>query len=303
MESGILVIGEALIDRVHRAGAEVRAYPGGSPLNVAIGLGRLGDAPTLATWFAHDEWGQMIVDHCAESAVRLLPGSDQAPFTTTANALIDDHGHAKYTFISDHSIVTLPDHGWRIIHTGSLAALIDPGGAQILEYIETMKGRAFISFDPNIRPAAMGDQDQVRPLVERYVAACDLVKVSNEDLAWLYPGEDNEQAWLDRARGWLQAGPAVVVVTMGAGGAWALTEDTAVRVLADPSITLADTVGAGDSFMSGLLHGIAHKNATEITDPEILEPILIQAARISDITVSRPGADPPWLGELEHWGT
>ena len=304
MESEILVVGEALIDVVRRAGAEEEAYPGGSPLNVAIGLGRLGQEPTLATWYGRDEWAAMIESHCARSNVRILPGSDQAPFTTTASALIDEQGSATYTFHADFHIAPLPQRHWRIIHTGSLAALIEPGASEILGFIEAMKGRAFISFDPNCRPAAMGDHDLVRPLVERYVAASDLVKVSNEDLAWIYPNQDTEEAWLDQARCWVGLGPSVVVVTMGAQGAWAVTADTCLRVLADSSILLQDTVGAGDSFMSGLLHGVLTSNATDLAalaDPVTLAPILTLAARISDITVSRRGADPPWLFEL-HLG-
>lgn len=298
MDPDVLVIGESLIDIVRRPGCGPQRFPGGSPLNVAVGLGRLGRHPRLATWFGPDESGRLIADHCAESDVSLLPGSDQAPRTSTADATIDAQGHARYVFDIDWRMPPIHDADAVLVHTGSIGALVEPGATQVLELVES--ARAFVTFDPNCRPSVMGDPATVVAKVERYVAACDLVKVSDEDLAWLYP-ETIDQGPENQLRRWLDMGPRAVVLTQGSGGALALTRSAESHVPADTSHGLVDTVGAGDSFMAGLIHGILSWGppADEVfTDPGILRAILAQAATISGITVSRAGANPPWLTEM-----
>lgn len=306
MNNDILVIGEALIDVVRRPGDEPQCLPGGCAMNVAVGLGRLGYHPVLATWFADDEYGRIITDHCAESGVRFLAGSDQAKHTTTADAAIDDEGKATYTFDIEWQLPPIPeDLRPGLVHTGSLGALVQPGGRDVLAYIENIRQQAFVAFDPNCRPAIMGDPAQARAVIERYVAASDLVKVSDEDLAWLYPATTKAQL-LDQAHAWAATGPAVVVVTLGQHGSLAITRThKEVRVPANTTGPLADTVGAGDSFMAGLIHGLAQSDydfAEAKTrfgqDLAELTAILAQAATIAGITVSRAGANPPWAYEL-----
>ncbi len=340
MDPSVLVIGEALIDVVRRPDLTERRLPGGSPMNVAIGLGRLGHPVTLATWIGRDPDGESIAAHCAGSRVRLLPGSDQGARTSTAAATVDDDGQASYDFDLDWRTPAIPatEHP-AVVHTGSLGALLEPGGDDALAYVTGARADALITFDPNCRPSIMGEAAAVRARVERYLAAADLVKVSDEDLAWLYPEATTVESRLDQAHRWAGAGPAVVVVTLGADGAVAFTRDQevtgggratssppsldaagsgglparaplghpaeALRVEAVSSYGLADTVGAGDSFMSGLIHGlIVHGWADPARrslfgrDRAALGEILVQAATIAGITVSRAGANPPWLDEL-----
>jgi len=302
----ILLVGESLIDVVRRPGLAPQAHPGGSPLNVGIGLGRLGYAPLLATWYGRDDYGAMIAAHCAESGVTILPGCDRAPFTTIAEAVIDDAGDASYTFTLDWQMPPLPValDPW-IIHTGSLGALLPPGGLDVLAYVEGRAGRTLITFDPNCRPSIMGPADDVRPAMERYVAASNLVKVSDADLGWLYPGTTGADALIERAREWARLGPGVVVLTMGEHGAVGVTRDDTVRIPADTSRGLVDTVGAGDSFMSAVIHGLATRGYTApdadrtlAGSLDDLHSILTGAAAIAGITVSRAGANPPWLADL-----
>lgn len=320
----ILVIGESLIDIVRRPGCPPQFFPGGSPLNVAIGLGRLGNHPRLATWFADDEYGRLIKDHCAQSGVGISTGSDGAARTSTADASIDDQGHATYVFDIDWRMPPVEDDTPVLVHTGSIGALVAPGGMDVLEFVESTQ--AFVTFDPNCRPSIMGDPDTVRPHVERYVAASGLVKVSDEDLMWLYPGITTEQEVKAQLRHWLDMGPDAVVLTRGGKGALALMQTCTsadgqsavnhestwgndsdglyaeVSVPADTSHGLQDTVGAGDSFMAGLIHGIVtrgHPGDALLHNPDTLRAILTESAAISGITVSRAGANPPWLSELQ----
>lgn len=317
---GVLVIGEALIDIVRRPGQAPRYLPGGSPMNVAVGLGRLGWAPWLASWYGRDDFGRMIERHCADSGVSLLPGSAGAARTSTAEAVIDAAGRAQYGFDLDWRLAPIPPR-WRpaLVHTGSIGAERAPGGWDVLAYVESIRAEAIITFDPNCRPPVIGPADQVAAMVERYVAAADLVKVSDEDLAWLYPGDDDRDRLIDRAADWLGLGPAVVVVTLGGAGSVTVTKGAGTIVApADTSHPLVDTVGAGDAFMAGLIDGLLGRSLGQVGEPPAgwpsrsveairaglggdrpgLEAILAQAGRIAGVTVSRPGADPPWWNEL-----
>ena len=303
MDDDILVIGESLVDIVRSRREETEFFPGGSPLNVAVGLGRLGLHPRLATWLAPDEYGELITAHCEESHVALTPGSDQAERTSTADADLDDKGHAYYTFDIDWQMPSIEDTGADhadLIHTGSIGALVEPGATQVLSLVESTN--AFVTFDPNCRPSIMGDPDGIREKVERYVAASGLVKVSDEDLAWLYPEITTERQVVEKLEQWLGMGPGAVVLTQGSKGALAVTLSGTARVPADTSRTLVDTVGAGDAFMAGLIHGTLTLGAPQkqtFRDLEIVKEILAEAALISSVTVSRAGANPPWFSEIE----
>jgi fructokinase len=159
-----------------------------------------------------------------------------------------------------------------------------------------------ISYDPNARPALLGEPERARPDIERLVTLSDVVKVSDEDLAWLYPGRNDEEI----AREWLESGPALVIVTRGGAGVYALSANVELRRGAVP-IDLVDTVGAGDSFTSGLLDGLqradllgaARRDALAAIDHATLASVTEEAAMIAAITCSRPGADPPTRAELE----
>src|SRR5262249_19604068 len=141
---------------------------------------------------------------------------------------------------------------FRALHAGSIAAFLAPGGDAVLDLIQAASGGLTVTYDPNARPRLMGDAGSARARVERIAAQADLVKVSDEDLTWLTPGEDP----LDGARAWQASGAAVVVVTRGSRGALAASRAGVVEVAA-PEVTVVDTVGAGDAFMSGLIDYLA----------------------------------------------
>ena len=190
------------------------------------------------------------------------------------------------------------------MHTGSIAAILAPGATTVEQVLRETRATSTIAYDPNARPQLMGDPKDARQIVERLVGLSDLVKCSDEDIAWLYGRDADLETVL---RSWLDKGVAVVVVTRGKEGALALSASgVRLEVPADPSVVVADTVGAGDSFMGGLedalwsedLVGADRREALRAVDAATLERIMRHAAAIADITVSRAGANPPTRDEL-----
>ena len=302
----VLVVGEALVDIVVRPGAPTAEHPGGSPANVALGLARLGRRADLLTRIGDDPRGRAVRMHLESSGVRLLPGSVTEGRTSTATATLDAAGVAGYDFDLDWRVpidvdlVTGPDPV-ACLHTGSIAAFLPPGGDAVLALVQKAAGRTTVSYDPNARPRLMGDPVRARERVETFVRHADVVKVSDEDLAWLAPGEDP----MDVVTQWLDDGPAVVVVTRGGEGASGLCRAGRVDVAA-PAVDVVDTVGAGDSFMAGLLDHLAELdllgprrlNELRSIDTEALVGMLRHAARIAAVTCTRPGADSPTRADL-----
>src|SRR5687768_2908362 len=224
-----VVIGEALVDLVGQRGSRTLvAHPGGSPANVALGLARLGDPVTLMTRLGRDAFGEMISTHLEASGVRVDAGPDDGAKTSLAVASLAA-GIATYDFRIEWDIgvlAPLPVET-RCLHTGSLATVLEPGRRDVEDLIERehQRGRVTISYDPNVRPALLGTPEQARPGIERLVALSDVVKVSDEDLEWLYPDRDDE----DVAREWLGQGPVLVIVTRGGKGVFAVTADLELR--------------------------------------------------------------------------
>ena len=302
-----VVVGEALIDLVgQRGGRTLAAHPGGSPANVALGLARLGNPVTLMTRLGRDAFGATIREHLEASGVRIDAGPHDDEVSTTIAIATLFAGVASYDFRIEWdvgSLLPLPVET-RCLHTGSLATVLPPGNANVIDLMEREheRGRVTVSYDPNVRPALMGDAAAARPAVERLVALSDVVKVSDDDLGWLYPGRPYEEV----AETWLASGPAVVVVTRGSEGVYALCANAEVRRPAIP-IDLVDTVGAGDSFTSGLLDGlrradligVARRDSLAAIDDATLVEVIDEAAQISAITCSRPGADPPTRAQLD----
>ncbi|WP_081784835.1 carbohydrate kinase [Cellulomonas sp. KRMCY2] len=306
IERRALVIGEALIDVVRRADGSVAEHPGGSPANVALGLCRLGRGVDLLTWFGQDTHGRALTDHLEASGVTIVPGSATAERTSVATADIDADGVASYVFdLSWH----VPER-WAsppvapiVVHTGSIAAVLEPGGPDVARILAAHRDSATITYDPNLRPSLMPPAEVTRPVIEGLVALSDVVKVSDEDLAWLEPGSDP----LHVARRWTTTGPAVVIVTMGGNGATAVTADGKQIDVVAPKVTVADTVGAGDSFMGGLIDGLwsadllggDRRQALRAGSDATWRTVLERCARIAAITVSRAGANPPTRAELD----
>ncbi|MFI2104531.1 carbohydrate kinase [Isoptericola sp. NPDC019693] len=303
--SEFLVVGEALVDIVEdRSGARAH-HPGGSPANVALGLARLGGSVDLLTWLARDQAGAGVVDHLEASGVTVLPESLGGSRTSSALARLDADGGATYEFdLEWHLAPAVPGHDARVVHAGSIAAVADTVPADaLLRMVHDARRSATITYDPNLRPSIMGDAEAVRARVDALVAAADVVKVSEEDLGWLHP----DAAPLDVASSWADdLGCAVVVVTHGGRGATAVRAHGHPVVTPARPVTVVDTVGAGDSFMSGLLAalhgrgltGADRRDALRRVDTAALEAVLDFASRAAAVTVSRAGANPPHLAEL-----
>ncbi|WP_156756832.1 carbohydrate kinase family protein [Actinokineospora pegani] len=295
----ITVVGEALADLIaDRDGRTFTAHPGGSPANVALGLSRLGTPSVLGTRIGADLFGAMVGDHLRESGVDLRPLPAPTADTSVAFAATDADGMARYDFRISWDITGVPPvDGSECLHTGSLATLLEPG-AGVVE--AAMAAAATTSYDPNVRPSLSGSPEHERARVERQVALSDVVKVSEEDLAWLHPDEDP----VDRARHWLALGPALVVVTLGPRGAHALTAAHSLHRPGPPT-TVVDTVGAGDAFTAGLLHWLSRADLLDGAHGSIadlpqdgLAAALDFANAVAAITCSRAGADPPTAPEL-----
>lgn len=303
----ITVVGEMLVDLIENPPGGVAAHPGGSPANVAVALARLGQPITLLTQLGNDAHGRMLRAHLRDNGVRLDPNSVlDLPSTSVARTRVSVDGQASYDFsITWRGFAGRQLTGTAVpgdcLHTGSLAAVLQPGADDVLALLRATRSAAMLSFDPNCRPSLMGDRMAVRRRVEELVATSDIVKVSLEDLAWLYPGRRHEQA----GRSWLELGAVVVVVTLGDRGAWAATRQREVRVDARP-VEVVDTVGAGDAFTAGVLAALSEANllgsarrvALGAADHATLAAVLRYAAHVAALTCGRRGADPPTRAEL-----
>ncbi|MGN8553183.1 UNVERIFIED_CONTAM: carbohydrate kinase [Microbacterium sp. SLM126] len=298
----IVVIGEALVDVVHRRSGAVDEAPGGSPANVALTLGRLGRAPELITRLGADERGDRLRRWLKTAGVAVT--AVDAPRTATAVARLDESGAASYEFDLDwdlHGIESAALTSAQLVHVGSVGAVLEPGASQLAALVRSARDGATITYDPNIRPALVTDPAAVRRRVAEFVGLADLVKASDEDIRWLHPGRD----LVEVAREWQARGPALVVVTLGADGAIAVTADGLITI---PAVRtpVVDTVGAGDTFMGALIDGVVDlagpgagvRTAGGGIPITALEHVLARAAQAAAITVSRPGADPPFAAEL-----
>ncbi len=264
---------------------------------MAFGLGALDHDVSLATWFGRDDWGRRIADRCAEKGAKVVAGSDGAARTSVARAVLDAGGAATYDFDITWqvpAIADLPHYGH--VHTGSIAAVLEPGGSQTLVTVQQARATATISYDPNARPSLMGSPDEVRPRMEALIALADVVKASDEDIAWLYP----DRFVPDVLRHWGTLGASLTVVTRGGEGAlYALHHVGSVATSEARSVGLVDTVGAGDSFMAGLLSGLLDAGLLGSSDArerlataslDDVRPAIERAIATGGITVSKAGA-------------
>jgi fructokinase len=293
----VLVVGEALVDVVRG-----HATPGGSPANVAVGLARLEVPVELTSRFGTDVYGVLLARHLAVNGVRLASGTvDPTTRTATATATLDADGVASYEFDIDWRPppLRLPDD-CAAVHTGSIATVLAPGSADVRTFVRGLAGAPVTVFlDPNARPTITPDGAKAWAAVTDLAAYADLVKLSDEDCAFLQPDRTPEQVAAELlANG---GRTRCVVITLGGDGALGITAAGAVRVPA-PRIEVVDTVGAGDSFMSALIAGLHQRDLLGTGRLTGLEPhlkqVLATATRAAAITCMRPGADPPTLAEL-----
>jgi fructokinase len=301
--SRALVIGEALIDVVQRGGTVTGEHVGGSPLNVAVGLARLERDVDFLTHIGDDDRGHRIADYVTASGATLVAGSVSAKRTPVALARLDEAGAATYTFDLEWQLSGTPEVGPPlVVHTGSIAAVLDPGCLAVAALLDTYRVSATVTFDPNVRTALIEDADLARERIERLITKSDVVKASDEDLRWLAPDVEPEEL----ARRWLMAGPALVAVTRGGDGAFAVSKAGTVSLPAR-TVDVVDTVGAGDSFMTGLvdalwsldLLGADRRSALRAITTDDLETVLGAAVLNSALTVAQAGAQLPDRATLD----
>lgn len=310
------VIGEALIDLVDTGGSPYAAHAGGSPLNVAIGLSRLGQRTAFLGRFSRDPFGAVLRRHAARSNVDLSLAVAAAEPSTVALVELDE-GAAHYTFSidgtadfqwTDAELAKLPT-SVEAVHFGSLASWLPPGDRAIGRWIAQLHaaGTVLLSYDPNVRPALQPDPALARRSVEAALAQAHVVKASEDDLRWLYGDAAlGDTALGDIAARWLAMGPHLVVVTRGGAGAVAFVGGCDPLTRPVHAAPVIDTVGAGDAFMSGLLDGLARRELTApsrlqaaVCRPSTLAAVLDEAALVAALTCSRAGAAPPWADELD----
>ena len=306
----ILCCGEALTDFVPRLTAEgapaFQPLVGGSVFNTAIALGRLGIPSAFLGGLSSDFFGDELRKAmlAAHVDISLAPVSER--YTIAAFVKLENN-QARYSFIDEGSacrmlapqdLPTLPDR-ITALHLGSFPLAIEPCGSAFEELCRREYQKRVIHFDPNIRANLIKDRVSHRQRVERIVAMSDLIKMSDEDLAWMAPGASPEAFASD----WLTRGARLVVVTRGKDGAVAFTKNFRAEVHG-LDVKVADTIGAGDTFTAGLLTSLYRtgrltKAAIAALDQASVVTALNLAVQAAAVTVSRPGADPPWAHELK----
>jgi fructokinase len=293
-----LVIGESLIDIV-----EGEEHVGGSPLNVAVGLARLGRDVDFLTHIGDDARGRRIAQCINDAGVQLVSGSQTAARTATARVAVGEDGSADYVFDLDWQLSGTPMVAPPLlVHTGSIAAVQEPGCLAVAALVDTYHVSATITLDPNVRPSLIVDRDQARARIEHLVERSDIVKVSEEDLRWIDPDRPPERI----AQTWLTLGPSLVAVTMADRGAAAVCAAGEVRVPARP-VQVVDTVGAGDAFMVGLIDALWERGLlgaerrAELAGIDLgaLTAALESASNAAAHTVARAGADLPDRAALD----
>ena len=304
----IVVCGEALIDLVPAGGDLWRALPGGSPANTAVALSRLGTSATMLARISDDAFGVALRKRFTDNDVDLRWAVDATESTTLAIVGLDQSGGARYTFhVHDtadwqwHELEIPQSFGPEIgaIHAGSMGLIGQPGGAALEAMLVRERGHRVISIDPNVRPIMCDDVATYRDAVERWLGIAHIVKVSADDVAWLYPGRD----CLEVTREWAVRGPSLVVMTLGADGAVAFASSGLTLRVPGVKVEVVDTIGAGDTFTAGLLHSLESQGLLDIEAlPRLadaqLDEALRYAALVSALACTREGADPPYARDV-----
>jgi fructokinase len=310
----ILVAGEALMDlfigTATTIGFPAEAVAGGSPFNVAIGLGRLGRPAAFLSTLSEDTFGSFLAEKLAESGVSSDYIQRLPNVTTLSVVATSPDGQPQYSFYAPNSAdraltpEALPSElpaDVNAIAAGSYALGVEPIATAIETLLRREAGSRAISLDPNVRPRVVGDLSAYRARFERLLAYADIVKASDEDVELLYDTHDLAST----ARAWLQHGPKLVIVTRGEKGPLAAFGDTILERPA-PKIDVVDTVGAGDTFHAGLL---AWLDANGLLNPEGVSGLIEAqvtaaldfAAAAAAIVCTRRGANPPSWEEVERF--
>jgi fructokinase len=292
----IWVCGEVLID-ILPSGPVV----GGGPANTAKALARLGHDVHFIDGISSDAYGQSARSELLNDGVNLDLALVSDKPTCTATVTLDAAGGASYEFLIDGTATFdfaaswLPDpyrYQPQVLHIGTLVTVIEPGASALYDWAMQVAELAPIVFDPNIRPSVMPDRDLYEAAVEKWAALSAVIKVSDDDLAWLFPG----QAIEDVANRWINDGAFLVVVTQGANGLMGYTSEGRVEV-PGVEVDVVDTVGAGDTVGAIVVEAMLAHGLVELRG-DLLRDILTRAAAAAAITCSRKGAQPPYRHEL-----
>ena len=307
----ILCCGEALIDMIPTptgtGAAGFVPHAGGAVFNTAIALGRLGVEVGLLTGLSTDMFGRQLAQALTASGVSgdYVIHADR-PSTLAFVELRD--GQARYAFFDENTagrmlrpedMPALPE-GIDTLYFGGISLACEPGAEAYASLLDRAGAGRAVMMDPNIRPKFIADAARYRDRLDRMLARTDIVKVSDEDLHWILPGE---AGLADKARALFERGPGTVIVTRGGDGATGYLRGGAEVSVPVPKVTVVDTVGAGDTFNAGVL---AHLRGCDMLGPEgiarltgeTLAQALAHGARVAAVTVSRAGANPPWAAEL-----
>jgi fructokinase len=299
--SQVWVTGEVLIDLIPD-GSDRKPIVGGGPANTAKALSKLGIDTQFIDGISSDEYGQMAKNELVASGTKLdyVKYSDKP--TCLAKVSLNDSGSASYEFVIENTATFdfTPDwppnpqtEGPTLLHIGTLATAIEPGASVLFDWAQSVSKVAPIVYDPNIRPAVMNDREKYVKQVERWASISSAVKVSDEDIKWLYPSLEIDQV----VNNWLAKGPSLIVVTYGDRGlaGYRVGEKVIVDAI---KVVVVDTVGAGDTVGAILVEAIV-KDGLDALSGVRLEMMLKRAAKAAAITVSRSGANPPTLKEIE----
>ena len=300
MSNQVWVCGEVVSDLIPD-GTERKAVVGGGPANTAKALSKLGISTQFIDGISTDKYGQMALSELEKDGVLLdfVKFSDKP--TCLAIVSLNLKGGATYEFVIDDTATFDFSHSWlpdalnkkpSLLHIGTLVTAIEPAASVLFEWAKKVAVVAPIVFDPNIRPAVMSDRNAYVKQVERWVSISNAVKVSDDDIYWLYPGEDLDKV----TKRWLGMGPELIVVTFGDKGLAGYRDNSKISVDAK-KVVVADTVGAGDTVGAILVEAIIEDGLDKLTN-ERLTLMLDRAARAAAITVSRSGALPPGRDEI-----
>ena len=296
------VCGEVLVDLIPQPGSAERVgVIGGGPENTAKALARLGHDVEFIDGISSDKWGVAAKAELDADGVgtRFCKFSDKP--TCQAIVTLDEKGSASYEFVIDgtatfdFSADWLPDAYKQkpsLLHIGTLVTAIEPGASVLFDWALGVSELAPIIFDPNIRPAVIPDRDKYRAQVEKWIGISAVVKVSEDDIAWLYP-DDND---VEIAQKWVAEGVSVVVITRGSNGMEGITSYGIVRV-PGVKVDVVDTIGAGDTVGAVIAEAVEEFGLDELHDGALIVT-LEKAARAAAITCSRKGAQPPTAREL-----
>lgn len=307
----IICCGEALIDMIPRKdeGGEfcLKPHAGGAVFNTAVALGRLGIPSQFLSGISKDLFGKLLLStlHDSNVGTDFVIGSDR-PTTLAFVELVD--GHASYVFYDENTagrmldpsdLPAIPDTT-NAMYFGGISLINEPAADFYVALAKRESSERIVMVDPNIRANFISDEVVYRERIERLIASVDIVKVSDEDLDWIIPGQ---LSWAEKAQALRARGPAIVVLTKGSAGACAFFGEEQIVEVPVQAVEVADTVGAGDTFNAGFLASLetaGHLSRARFdeVDEEALKAALEFGAKVAAITVSRDGANPPWAHEL-----